>query len=168
MSEEEVEEAEGAEETEEAEEAEEPEGDAVVLLDPLAEPEIIAAIEAAIGHSVRVLDPLPLDPDLPGPGDLAIVVPLDLGSVSGIDLVESLRVRAQSEAFPIAVTSPEPTRRRVRAALRAGATTWLRQPYDAEDWQQRLAPHIVESAEQPGDTADAAEPSEEESEEASA
>ena len=132
-------------------------GPAVVLLDPCVEPELLRSIEAELGRSIRIVEPLPLDPDLPGPGDLAIVVPLDLGAVSGIDLVESLRARAESDAVPIAVTSAEPTRRRVRAALRAGATTWLRQPYEAEDWKRRLGPILDAAAEAEASAPDATE-----------
>jgi CheY-like chemotaxis protein len=127
-------------------------GPAVVLLDPCVEPELLRSIEAELGRSIRIVEPLPLDPDLPGPGDLAVIVPLDLGAVSGIDLVESLRARAESDGVPIAVTSAEPTRRRVRAALRAGATTWLRQPYEPDDWKKRLGP-ILEAAGQGRDPA---------------
>ncbi len=145
-------------------------GDAVVLLDPTVDPAVVEAIEAALGCPIRNVAPLPLDPDLPGPGDLAVVVPLDLGSVSGLDLVESLRARAADGNLPIAVTSAEPTRRRVRAAMRAGATTWLRHPYDAEDWKQRLGPWLEEAARDEGSPASESEANEgeDEAEEASA
>ena len=146
------------------------EGPSIVLLDPMIEPDLQRSIESELGCSIRIQEPLPLDPDLPGPGDLAIVVPLDLGAVSGVDVIESLRARAEDDTPPIAVTSSEPTRRRVRAAFRAGAATWLVHPYEPEDWKQRLGPLLEARASDADPAPDATEePADEsEAEEASA
>lgn len=111
----------------------------VVFLDPEITDEVRSELEASLGTAIRVAEPLDLDPDLPGDDDGAIVVPWTLGSQCGLDLVEALRRRETEREITIVMASETPTRHKVSAALRAGASSFAHRPYDAEELLERLA-----------------------------
>lgn len=110
----------------------------IVFLDPALSEASHEALSEAFGCSVEVESVSDLDPGLPRERDRAIVVPLDLGSQSGLDVVEALRSREFGRDVAIAVCDEQPTRQKVIAALRAGASTFAHRPYDPEELRRRL------------------------------
>lgn len=109
---------------------------ALVLLDPALSEEQREGMVQALGLPVRSLDPTRIDAEPPQPGDLGVVVARDLLTLAGIDAVEHLRRKGCG--LPIALACAEATRALVRAAQRAGATTVIGLPYDAEEIRRRL------------------------------
>jgi CheY-like chemotaxis protein len=75
-----------------------------------------------------------------------VVVAWDLGGRAGLELVETLRRDARTRDARLALASEAPTRGMVEAALRAGASSFLAKPYDAEELRRRL----LATAEAPG------------------
>ncbi len=131
-----------AEEAAESPEEDAPEGGGppgLVFLDPELDEEACAELAEALGCPVRVLPPDELAPSFPGPADRGIVVPFALPAQCGLDLVETVRLREHGREVPIAVADEQPTRSRVLAALRVGATSVALQPYDPEELKQKLA-----------------------------
>ncbi len=118
---------------------------AVVFLDASLEPERVEELQQALGRPARAIDPLQIDLETLCEDAAALVVPWDLAGQPGLDLVESLARREAAAGIPIVMVSPEPTRARVLAALRAGATGFALQPYDPEELSARLAP-VAEDA----------------------
>lgn len=110
----------------------------IVILDPELTDEAREELASALGCAVLVLSPAELGPDFPSAADRAIVVPFRLPAQCGLDVVETLRLREHGREVPIAVADDEPTRSRVLAALRVGATSFALRPYDAEELRLRL------------------------------
>lgn len=135
-----------------------PQAPALVFLDPSLDEEWVAHLEEGLQCKVRIEESLPLADDFPCETDLAIIVPLDLGSVSGLDLLETIRRRTHGSSIPIAIASGFPTSRRVRAAMRAGASTWLLQPYELSEIQERLGLFLEPQADERGVAGNDAEP----------
>lgn len=108
-----------------------------------------ARLEAAaneLGCEVRGVDPAELggDPceDLGEAG--ALVIAWDLGGRAGLDLLATLRRDPRTAAVPVALCKHAPTRAMVRAALAAGARTFLWAPVSAETLQERLLVYAAE------------------------
>ncbi len=127
---------------------------AFVFLDPLLSDAGREALEQGLGVPLRALHPAEFEQHPVQPSDLAVVVALDLGLLSGIDAVEQLR-RGGCRC-PIALASAKPTRALVRAAQRAGATTVISQPYDLEELRRRLLVGTSAAALASSDAADPA------------
>ena len=68
----------------------------------------------------------------------AVIVAWDLGGISGLDLVESLRRDPRTAGRRVAIATEAPTRESVLAALRWGAATVLQLPLEAGEVKQRL------------------------------
>lgn len=116
----------------------------LVFLDPELGSEAREAVATSLGCEAWVIDPEDLDPALHLEADRAFVIPMSLGTQSGLDLVEALRRREHGADVAIAVADEQPTRRKVIAALRAGASTFLHRPYDADEVRERLG-HVLEA-----------------------
>jgi len=67
----------------------------------------------------------------------AIVVPWLVGGRSGLEIVESL-TGGEGERAPVLMSSEKPTRPMVMAALRAGASSFVRRPYQGEELRRRI------------------------------
>jgi CheY-like chemotaxis protein len=97
-------------------------------------------IESALGRTCHWMDPATLNAD--AMEDLAqaaaIVISFDLGNRCGLDLLESLQRDERTRGVRMAVGSAAPTRGSVAAALRAGARSFLCQPYDTDEITRRL------------------------------
>ncbi len=117
-------------------------GNALVFVDPRLEEGELRSLEEALGRPTRVCSEAELED---GSADAAaLVVPLELPTHSGLELVEAIRLRERrsdppSPPLPIIVVSKAPTRARVLLALRAGASSFAFQPYDADELRVRLA-----------------------------
>jgi two-component system chemotaxis response regulator CheY len=109
--------------------------------------EPIESVRRGLGELSRPLGfrPLGLEPaELRGEPDervlgaAALVVPFDLAGCAGLELVEALAGEARLAAVPIVVAAERPTREQVFAALRAGARSFVRLPYEGEELRQRI------------------------------
>ena len=128
-------------------EAEEERERALVFVDPELSQEDADGIGEALGVKTSRVDDSEL---LAGDADaldaaLAVVVAWDLAGQTALDLVESLCRTERAVEVPVVVASAEPTRGRVMAALRAGATSFARRPYDVEELRARLGPQLEPS-----------------------
>jgi len=77
----------------------------------------------------------------------AIVVEWNLQGQCGIDLLEALLYDERTRRVPVILASAAPTRSMVTAALRCGARSFTRKPYQADELRRRLA---SAGARQPG------------------
>lgn len=116
---------------------------AVVFIDAAPpEAERGQEIETALGRTCHWMDPGTLNAD--AMEDLAraaaIVIAFDLGNRCGLDLLESLQRDERTRGVRMAIGSAAPTHGSVAAALRAGARTFLCQPYDTTEIERRLFP----------------------------
>lgn len=99
----------------------------------------ITQLAEELGREIQLIDPA----EMPGLDDeafdhaVAFVLAWNLCGRSGIELVEALRRRPSTRGKPIFLASEIPTRGMVRAALRAGATSFLMRPYDADEMRAR-------------------------------
>jgi hypothetical protein len=97
-------------------------------------------IESALGRTCHWMDPGTLNAD--AMEDLAraaaIVIAFDLGNCCGLDLLEFLQRDERTRGVRMAIGSVAPTHGSVAAALRAGARTFLCQPYDTGEIERRL------------------------------
>jgi CheY-like chemotaxis protein len=93
-----------------------------------------SALEAALGLSAATLDPS----ELARPFDerlldaRMIVIPWDLAGRSGLEIAESLARDPRLAQAKLVLGTPRPTRARVAAALRAGASAVVADWFDAE------------------------------------
>ncbi len=116
-------------------------GNALVFVDPRLEEGELRSLEDALGRPTRVCSEAELED---GTADAAaLVVPFELPTRSGLEWVEAIRLRERScdpprPPLPIIVVSKAPTRARVLLALRAGASSFAFQPYDADELRVRL------------------------------
>lgn len=107
---------------------------ALVVIDPSpAQRERLAAAADALGGVPVVA----LAPGVLGPAALAalagargVVVAWDLGVRAGLDVVEALAHDPATGGVPAALAVEAPTRVHIELALRAGARTVVRRPYD--------------------------------------
>jgi CheY-like chemotaxis protein len=118
----------------------------------------VEALQAGLGREVVTLDPALLDAEAFARvgAAAAVIVPWDLGSQAGLDVVEALRSDELTRNTPIVMSSAAPTRAAVRLALRAGATGFIFEPYRAEDIRPHLVP--VAPAQDGAEAASAEEP----------
>lgn len=131
--------------------AAEPQAGAIWIIDPALDEKEGNALAAGLGRPVRLLAVRDLEEALEGGGAEGIVVAWDQGGWSGLDLVESLR-RASGPLLPIVVAAPVATRGRVAAAVRAGASAFVLQPYEPGELARRLPPAGAPRApSEPGD-----------------
>lgn len=105
-----------------------------------------------LGREVVTLDPGLLDGEaFSRLGDaVAVIVPWDLGSQAGLDVVEALRTDERTQHTPIVMSSAAPTRAAVRMALKAGATGFIFQPLDPDDVRRHLAASSAAGSEPEG------------------
>ncbi|MDJ0847885.1 MAG: hypothetical protein QNK04_05790 [Myxococcota bacterium] len=114
---------------------------ALLFLDPRLEESEAQALEGALGRPVRVCSEDDVNEAVAEAQ--ALVVPFELPTRSGLEWVEAIRLRERScdpprPPLPIIVVSKAPTRARVLLALRAGASSFAFQPYDADELRVRL------------------------------
>lgn len=113
----------------------------LVVVDPDPEGRRKAeSLAEALGRRVWALDPAELGChsfDELGESR-AVVLAWDLGGVVALDLLEDLRGDPRTEAVPVALATPAPTRDLVLTSLRWGAATVLHQPLDAGEIARRL------------------------------
>jgi len=126
----------------------------VLLADALAEESDGEELGSSLGREVVTLDPCLLDAEaLRQIGEAAaVVVPWDLGSQAGLDIVEALHSDEQMQQTPIVMSAPEPTRAAVRLALKAGACGFIFEPLQAEE----IRPHLASGPSPDDSTADPA------------
>lgn len=90
-------------------------------------------LESSLPLRVTSIDPADLVAQLENAGEPGVViVAWDLGGRSGLELVESLACDPRTAGARFALASEAPTRGRVEAAFRAGASGFLFRPYDTE------------------------------------
>jgi len=96
---------------------------------------------SSLGREVVTLDPCLLDAEAFGQigQAAAVVVPWDLGSQAGLDIVEALRSDERMQETPIVMSAPEPTRAAVSLALKAGACGFIFEPLEAAEIRPHLA-----------------------------
>ena len=70
--------------------------------------------------------------------DRVLVVPWDMGGRSGLEFLEALRRDERLAGVRIVIASDAPTRGQVLAAMRAGAFSFLRRPYERAEIESRL------------------------------
>lgn len=112
----------------------------VVLLDPTLEEAAARDLEGALGRPVVVWDADRLREKGPPEGVAALVVPWELPTRCGLEVVEQIRrLEPPVGELPIIVASSSPTRARVQLALRAGANSFAFRPYHPEELRERLS-----------------------------
>ncbi|MFQ5417011.1 MAG: hypothetical protein ACE5FL_08205 [Myxococcota bacterium] len=120
----------------------------LVLLGPApCDQSEIESLQSGLGRTVVSLDPYFLDAEAFAQlaAAAAIIVPWDLGSQAGLDVVEALRCDERTREIPMVMTSPAPTRGAVVLALHAGASGFIFQPVEAEEIRRHLESALPES-----------------------
>ena len=112
-----------------------------------AERESLEELAEALGWPVSVTSADRIDPDCVAEAG-AIVVPWVVGGRSGLEIVESL-AGSSSDGVPLLMSAEQPTRTMVMAALRAGAASFVRRPYEGEELRRRILEARGESASGP-------------------
>jgi len=117
-------------------------GPLVILADAFAAAPEDEGLGSSLGREVVTLDPCLLDAEAFGQiGEAAaVVIPWDLGSQAGLDIVEALRSDERMQETPILMSAPEPTRAAVSLALKAGACGFIFEPLQAEEIRPHLGP----------------------------
>ena len=110
----------------------------LLFLDPALDEERARALAEGLGLEMASVEPARFDPAEVGAEVAALAIRWDLGVQTGLDVVESLRRGEATRELPILVLSEAPTRGRVRAAMRAGATSFSPYPYDPQELAARL------------------------------
>ena len=96
--------------------------------------------DSAVAWSVVAMESLDSEPDAREAlvAAAAIVIALDLGFQSGLDLLEAIRRTPELEARPVLIADAAPTRRRVECALWLGANGFCLRPYDHAEIDAQL------------------------------
>ncbi len=118
------------------------------------------ALEPLLGVPVVTVAPPQLESDMfeELAESSAVVLDWDLGVCTGLDALFTLRRHATTRHVPVALASARPTRGMVTTAIREGARTFLRKPWNLEEVAGRLLPAGYELPSQQGeDEAAAAE-----------
>ncbi len=101
--------------------------------------EAIEALATALGWELSLVDPAELFRDEDRYADTsAIVVPWAVGGRSGLEIAESLARHPLTRHLRVVMASEAPTRAQVEAALRAGAASFVHQPFEERELRARL------------------------------
>lgn len=103
------------------------------------EAEALAALLASFGHTsvTAVSDLAQVLPALAGTAYRLVVLCLPAPADTSLDTLRAIRNRFPVAALPIVVTSPAPEPTARKAALQAGASDYLSEPLDRDEWSLR-------------------------------
>lgn len=103
------------------------------------EAEALAALLASFGHTAvtAVSDLAQVLPALAGTAYRLVVLGLPAPAATSLDTLRAIRNRFPAAALPIVVTSPAPEPTARKTALQAGASDYLSEPLDRDEWSLR-------------------------------